>query len=140
MVDITQELVDSFRSAMRAFSDDTKWPDDIVSQALCEADVETGSTRWGGYKDDCKNFKRRGMFYFAAHWLSSTYGSAGASDPSNISPEARLNVSSKSVGDESIGYRITAIQTTGDDWLSTTSYGVQYLRLRDRAGAGAVCV
>ena len=33
---------------------------------------------------------------------------------------ARLNVASKSVGDESVGYRVTAMENTSDDFLSTT--------------------
>lgn len=137
---IDATLIASFRSAMRAFSDDTVWPDDVVEQALCEADAETGSKRWGAFQDVCSNFKRRGMFYFAAHWLASTYINQNASDPSVISPSARLNIASKSVGDESVTYRVGAIQKTEDDWLSLTNYGVQYLRLRGRAGKGAVAV
>lgn len=139
-LDITPEIIASFRNSQRAFRDPVKWPDDIVEQALCEGDAETGSDRWGAFQDICSNFKRRGMFYYAAHWLASTYLNQSAEDPSNISPIARLNTSGKSVGDESIQYRITEIQNTGDDWLSTTNYGVQYLRLRKRAGMGAVAV
>ena len=139
-VPITLELITAFRNSPqgRAFGD--KWPDDVVEAALCEADAETGSSRWGTYQDDCRNFKRRGMFYFAAHWLAVTYLTQDASDPSNISPIARLNVAAKSVGDESVTYRVGAIQKTEDDWLSLTNYGVQYLRLRGRAGKGAVAV
>ena len=141
-VPITPELITAFRESSqgRAFADDVKWPDDVVEDALCEADVETGSKRWGTYTDDCRNFKRRGMFYFAAHWLAVTYLTQDASDPSNISPTARLNVAAKSVGDESVTYRVGAIQKTEDDWLSLTNYGVQYLRLRGRAVKGAVAV
>jgi hypothetical protein len=136
-MEITPEIIASFREAMKAFGDAAKWPDDVVEMALCEANAETGGSGWGVYQDLCSNFKRRGMYYYAAHWLSSTYLAQNASDPSNISPIARLNTSGKSVGDESIQYRITEIQNTGDDWLSTTIYGTQYLRLRRRAGMGA---
>lgn len=141
-VPITPELITAFRESSqgRAFADDVKWPDDVVEDALCEADAETGSKRWGTYTDDCRNFKRRGMFYFAAHWLAVTYQTQDASDPSSISPTARLNVAAKSVGDESVTYRVGAIQKTEDDWLSLTNYGVQYLRLRGRASKGAVAV
>lgn len=139
-VEITTEIITSFRTVMPAFSDNTVWPDVIVEQALCEADVETGSSRWGTFVDNCRNFKRRGMFYFAAHWLATTYINQDASDPAVISPSARLNIAAKSVGDESVTYRVGAIQDTEDDWLSLTNYGVQYLRLRGRAGKGAVAV
>lgn len=137
-LEITPAIIASFRIAQPAFGDVTKWPDSVVGESLCEADAETGGRGWGAFEDLCSNFKRRGMYYFAAHWLASTYLTGDASDPSNISPGARLNLSGKSVGDESVQYRITAIQNTGDDWLSTTIYGTQYLRLRRRAGMGAI--
>ena len=140
-MDITTEVIAAFRDRMKAFADDTKWPDEVVSLALCEGDTATGNAcRWGPYVDECHNFKQRGMFYYAAHWLSSFYGRGGAADPGAVTPEARLNVSGKSVGDESINYRITAIQSTGADWLSTTIYGVQYWMLQQRAGMGAMAV
>lgn len=133
-------MVDAFRARMPGFSNSTTWPFNAVEMALCEAIQETNEKRWGKYKDECGNFRQRGIFFFAAHWLSSTYVTGSASDASNINPSARLNLSGKSVGDESVEYRITAIQSTGDDWLSTTIYGTQFLRLRQRAGMGCVAV
>ncbi|CAM0043700.1 virion structural protein [Vibrio phage K435] len=135
--DITAEVIAAFRDDMAAFTDDTDWPDDIVEQALCEADAETGGRGWGSFKLECRNFKKRGMFYYAAHWLATTYIDQTAENPSNISPSARLNVAAKSVGDESVQYRVGALQSTEDDFLSLTNYGVQYLRLRKRAAMGA---
>ena len=140
MVDITAAVVTSFRGSQKAFADLTKWPDDVVEQALCEANAETGGRGWGAYQDACGNFKQRGMFYFAAHWLATTYLNQTAADKAAISPTARLNVASKSVGDESVTYRVGAIQATEEDWLSLTNYGVQFLRLRRRAGMGALAV
>lgn len=137
---IDAALIASFRLAQPAFTDVVKWPDSVVTGALCEADSETGGKGWGAFEDICSNFKRRGMFFFAAHWLSITYLSGDASDPSVISPTARLNTAAKSVGDESITFRVGAIQSTEDDWLSLSNYGVQYLRLRRRAGMGALAV
>jgi hypothetical protein len=135
---ITQAMIDSFRAEFFAFSDVTKWPDALISCALCEADAETGSSRWGAYEDECHNFKRRGMFYFAAHWLSTNYGTAGVTaDPAS---EARLNVQSKSVGDESIEFRVPKMMDVGSDWLTFTVYGQQFYRLRRRAGMGAIAL
>ena len=134
---INNEVITLFRTEMAAFTDESSWPDDIVEQALCEADSETGSRGWGKFKAECRNFKKRGMFYYAAHWLATTYVDQTATDASNVSPSARLNVASKSVGDESVTYRVGAIQSTEDDYLSLTNYGVQYLRLRKRAAMGA---
>lgn len=139
-VEITPAIITSFRQRHQAYTDVTRWPDDIVTDALIEADAETGSNRWGAFNDDGRNFKRRGMFLYAAHWMAVEYLQQTAADPTAVSPTARLNVASKSVGDESIGYRIGAIQETENDWLSLTNYGVQYLRLRGRAGKGAVAV
>jgi hypothetical protein len=138
-VEITQEIIDAFRASKPAFSDVTKWPDEVVTEAFCEAFPECGGRGWGVFDvTDCQNFKRRGVFLFAAHWLSIEYTTgAGATDPTSVNPTARLNVAAKSVRDESVTYRVGAIQTTADDYLSLSNYGVQYLRLRRRAGMGA---
>ena len=134
---IDDALIGSFRAEMKAFTSDTIWPSDIIEQSLYDADSETGGRDWGAFKNESRNFKRRGLFFLAAHWLVTTYVDQTAADASNISPSARLNVASKSVGDESVTYRVGAIQSTEDDYLSLTNYGVQYLRLRKRAGMGA---
>lgn len=138
MIEITPAIIASFRLAQPAFTDDVKWPDAIVEMALCEADVETGGSGWGAFEDVCTNFKRRGMYLFAAHYLIVSYP-RGAADSSDMQLDAKLNVAAKSVGDESVTFRVGAIQDTGDDWLSLTNFGVQYLRLRRRvSGARAV--
>lgn len=137
-MNITDEMVAAFRDQFKDFADLTKWPDDVVKLALCEADTETGGRGWGAYQDVCQNFKRRGMFYFAAAWLSSNYGEGGVEN--GIASEARLNVASKSIGDESIAYRVPAMMEVNNDWLTYTVYGQQFYRLRKRAGMGARAV
>ncbi len=139
-MEITNEILSQFRLNYPEFSNVTIWPDIVVNKALCEGDAETGSSRWGGYENDCHNFKQRGMFLFAAHWLATTYINQDATDPTVVDPETRLNVQSKTVGDESVAYRVPSILGLGDDWLSTSNYGVQFFRLRKRAGMGAVAV
>ncbi len=141
-MDITAAIITSFRTAYPAFSELATWPDSVVSMALCEGDAESGGKNWGGYEDDCHNFKQRGMFLFAAHWLASTYPS-GAVDDSNMSGTAKNQVASKSVGDESVSYAVMApsnIADAGDGWLASTSFGQQFMRLRRRAGMGALAV
>lgn len=133
-------MIAAFRDRMKGFTSTDDWPDEIIEDSLCEAIEETSKARWGEYADECGNFRQRGIFYFAAHWLSSMYLLGTASDPSAIPSAARLNLSGKSVGDESVQYRITAIESTMNDWLSTTIYGVQFMRLRNRAGMGAVAL
>lgn len=122
---------------MQAFADTTKFPDSLIQYALCEADSETGSSRWGIYQAECHNLKQRGLFYYAAHWLSVYYPNGVDSD---VNQEARLNVASKTVGDESISYRVPAMLEVSNDWLTWSVYGQQYYRLRKRVGMGALAV
>jgi hypothetical protein len=121
----------------QSFADTTKYPDSLIHYALCEADNETGGAGWGAYQEDCHNFKQRGLFYYAAAWLTTFFpdGIDGAA-----AGEARLNVASKSVGDESIAYRVAAIMDAGNDFLTYTVYGQAFYRLRKRAGMGARAV
>ncbi|MFT0547489.1 DUF4054 domain-containing protein [Allopusillimonas ginsengisoli] len=134
-MDITPAIITDFRGYFNgAFSDAQKWTDDVVSDLLCQADSETGGSGWGAFELDCHNFKRKGMYYFAAAWLSFLYGK----DPANgIDLIARLNVQSKQIGDESVAYRVPAMMEVNNDALTYTSYGQAFYRLRKRAGMGA---
>jgi hypothetical protein len=139
-MDITAEIITSFRTAYPAFSDAATWPDATLTKALCEGDVETGGKNWGAYEDDCHNFKQRGMFLFAAHWLAVTYPK-GATDPTTQSGSAKNTVTSKSVGDESVSFGAASVADIGDSgngWLASTGFGQQFMRLRKRAGMGAL--
>lgn len=132
MVNVNSDVVADFRRMLPAFSDPNEWPAQIIEQFLIEADGETGASAWGEFKiGDMRSNKRKGMFYFCAHQLASFYGES-ANDPSAVESSARLNIASKSIGDESVSYRITAMENTSDDYLSTTIYGVNYVRLRRR--------
>lgn len=137
---ITPEMIAAFRSnpVFKAFADPVKWHDEYIVEALCEAGTETGSSRWGALELTCDNFKWRGMQYFAAHWLATNFATLGASGTPNS--EARLNVAQKSVGDESIAYRVPQMMDAGTDWLTYTNYGQQFYRLKKRAGMGAKAV
>lgn len=132
---ITPAIVTDFRTFLNGqFSDEGKWPDDIIIDVLCEADAETGGSGWGAFALECDNFKRRGMYLFAAHWLTFFYGDNPANGVGGI---ARLNTQSKQVGDESISYRVASMMDAGNDALTYTVYGQQFYRLRRRAGMGA---
>lgn len=135
---ITAQIVDDFRAFYPEFASVTVWPDNAVTQALEEGDAETGR-RWGRYLDPRvgQSIKKRGMFAFAAHQLvmrqRAQLGDVGAA----------YAVSGKSVGDESTSYAVPSI--TADDLtvngdLPLTHYGVAFLRLRRRAGTGAVMI
>ncbi len=133
---ITPEIIADFRSYFNGqFSDAQKWSDELLKDVLCQADSETGVMEWGPFKvGDCHNFKRRGMYHFAAAYLTNFYGD----DPADgISSEAHLNVAGKSVGDESIQYRVAAMMDAGNDFLTFTAYGQEFYRLRRRAYRGA---
>lgn len=139
-MDITNAIVADFRGtpSMVAFSDTTKWPDSFIVEALCQADAETGSSRWGPFDTDCHNLKKRGMYLYAAAWLVNNFLDSGPLV--SASGEARLNVAAKSIGDESITYRTPSMLSAIDDWLSFSHYGTQFMRLRKRVGMGAVAV
>ncbi len=134
-MNITPDIVADFRGAFNGqFGDVEKWSDGIIADVLCEADSETGGSGWGPFSLDCHNFKRRGMYLFAAHWLTFFYGDDPAGGVNGI---ARLNTQSKQVGDESISYRVASMMDAGNDALTYTVYGQQFYRLRRRAGMGA---
>ena len=126
---ITPEIVADFRAAYPLFSSLVDWPDSVVTPALCEGDAKTNGCLWGTFVlGDCSSRKRRGMYLYAAHLLVTTYPS-GAGDSSEQSPYQRSKVQSKSVGDESISYAVAMPGSVGDEWLSSTQFGQQFLRM-----------
>ncbi|HEN3587085.1 DUF4054 domain-containing protein [Yersinia enterocolitica] len=135
-MDITAQIVADFREYYPEFSDITLWPEREVTQALEEGDSETGQ-RWLKYHASPASIKKRGLFAFAAHRLvmrkRAIDGDVGAA----------YAISSKSVGDESTSFAVPAV--TADDLningdLPLTTYGVEFLRLRRRAGTGGMMV
>lgn len=134
---ITSEVILAFREQQRLFCNPILWPVSVITEALCEGDAETGGSGWGVYEDLCGNFKQRGMFYYAAHWLATTYP-RGAASLSDVSAQAGGAETSKSVSDESVSIAKgdTAAMGVGDIWLASTSFGQQWLRMRRRAGRG----
>lgn len=127
-------VIDDFRLKYTVFNGIS---DPVVEDALCEADAETGGKGWGSYVNECTNFKQRGMFLYAAHYLASTYPNSDESVMSGASVSA---VQSKSVGDESVTFAVPVASNQGDAWLSSTAFGQQFIRLRRRAGMGARAV
>lgn len=140
-MDITAKIVTDFRTYYPEFKDTTRWPDDEVILALEEGDSETGK-RWLGYYDRPASIKKRGMFAFAAHRLIMRRRAMGE-DGEGGDAGAAYAISGKSVGDESTSFAVPSTsmeeQTINGD-LPLTSYGVEFLRLRRRAGTGALMV
>lgn len=142
MIEITQEIIDNFRVFVPAFRDKNKWSDIGIQFRMEEADSDTGGAIWGEFRlDNNRNAKKRAMFYLTAHYLVSYYGVAGdVLDQTAVTPEARLNVSSQQVGDESLTYRITEMEPTVTDFISTTIYGTMYMAVRKQVCVGAFAV
>lgn len=138
MTDITAAVIADFRVAYPNYSSIIDYPDPVVTDCLCDGDVETGGSAWGDYvESDCKNQKRRGMFLYAAHCIAVNFSSAGSGDKNTAQSGA---MSSKTVGDESITVQTGAIKNIGDAWLSSTSFGQQFSRLSRRMGQGVFLV
>lgn len=136
---ITPEILAEFRAYFGGrYSNATTWPDGLMYDILYQADFETAGSGWGPYDTGFPySLKKAGMFLWAAAYISSMYGD----DPKEpIDPNARLNVAQKSVGDESIGYRVAAMMDAGNDFLTYTTFGQEFYRLRKRAYLGARAV
>lgn len=139
-MEITQSIIDDFRSHERAFNSTADWPRDIVTDALYEADAETGGKNWGAYQFEPASIKARGMFLYAAHLLISTYP-LGAKDQTAVNAATQSIVSSKSVADESVSFAVPAdVGTSGNAWLASTQFGQRFMRLRRRVGMGAIAL
>lgn len=138
-MEITAAIIADFRGAMEGFSNTEAFPDAKVRRALCKADKETGSSRWGNY-EEC-SLKQEGLFNFAAYWLDKSRsatnavkggGSAGATGP----------VTSKSIGKASqsfAGPPIKSVNGFADASLAGNFYGQEFIRLRNKL-IGAVAV
>ncbi|WP_229015726.1 MULTISPECIES: DUF4054 domain-containing protein [Photorhabdus] len=135
-MEITAQIMTDFREYYPEFSNVETWSDKNVIQALEEGDSETGK-RWLKYNARPASIKKRGMFAFAAHQLvmrkRAINGDVGAA----------YAISSKSVGDESTSFAVPSV--TSDELiingnLPLTSYGLEFLRLRRRAGTGGMMI
>lgn len=141
-MDITADVVSAFREFYPEFSDKDDWSDDLLTKHLRVADQETGSSRWGKYsKDPGPNFKAQGLFAYAAHRAVISNAAKRAVEAGGT-PGSPAQVESKSVNDESVSYAVhrpessAGAASAGD--LPSTIYGQEFLRLRQRAGMGAV--
>lgn len=140
-MEITSRIVSDFRVYYPEFGDSAIWPDNEVVLALEEGDSETGK-RWLAYNARPASIKKRGLFAFAAHRLIMRRRQSGE-DGKGGDAGAVYAISGKSVGDESTSFAVPSTsmeeQTVNGD-LPMTSYGVEFLRLRRRAGTGATCL
>ena len=143
-MEITDQIISDFREWYDEFSDTTVWSNPSVKKALCKADFQTGSSRWGSYKfeDMCGNFKALGLFSYAAHILSISNAAKKTTQSGQIAT-AIAPVSSKSVASESVGFARSSggVSSTGfDDLLNSTVYGQEYLGYWNTASQGPLMV
>ncbi|MGJ8524171.1 hypothetical protein R84981_002890 [Carnimonas sp. R-84981] len=141
-LDINDDILNEFLKTYPEF-DQESFPRPMVVAALEDADVETGSA-WGKYhsKRVRHSLKKRGMFSWAAHWLAfrSTQIASAKGGDGVASAAFMYPTTSESVGDESISFGVPAVTTedqANNGTLNLTPYGIEFLRLRNRATAGA---
>ncbi|MCE8034613.1 DUF4054 domain-containing protein [Billgrantia tianxiuensis] len=138
-MDITPDIVSAFRAYYPGFADADDWPDATVTRYLEEADDETGK-RWGEY--GARGIKKRGMFAFAAHRLVLAKA-ADIAVANGGTPAAPARLASKSIGGESASFAVptpSAAEQERYGDLLTTIYGLEFIRLRQRAAMGGVMV
>ncbi|AUR83647.1 head completion adaptor [Vibrio phage 1.038.O._10N.286.51.C2] len=143
-MEITDQVISDFREWYDEFSDTTVWSNPSVKKALCKADFQTGSSRWGSYvyADMCGSFKALGLFAYAAHILSISNAAKKTTQMGQIASSV-APVSSKSVASESVGFARSSGRPNSngfDDLLASTVYGQEYLGYWNAASQGAVMV
>jgi len=143
-MEITSSIVSDFRDYYDQFSDSTKYSDKAITKALCKADWQTGSSRWGAYKYEnyCGNTKALGLFSFAAHILSIDEAAKRTSSKGQIATSL-APVSGKSVSTESVSFSRSAPAGGGngfEDLLNTTVYGQEFIGYRNAVSMSPVMV
>lgn len=143
-MEITAQIVSEFREFYPEFNKKIDWSDAILTKFLSLADEETNSSRWGNYTKSGVTYtlKKQGMFAYAAHRVVLQARATQIVRNGGVAP-GPSQVQSKTVGDESITY-VAAVpdynQSVAAGDLRATIYGVEFSKLRNRAGMGAVVV
>lgn len=138
---IDDAMVADFRAFYPEFSDTTKYPDAMIKRALGVAFDEAGGCSWGSWEDPNLpySFWKRGVYALAAFYLSLWAGQAAAGGGA-VTPGFQTG---KTVRDESVAFAAPSAVTNaaqGDYLFSLSPYGLEWLRLRNRAGMGARAV
>lgn len=119
----------TFRIRFPEFADNTEYPDARVQIFLDDAQNDLGNdeSRWNGKYD-------KAHAYLAAHLL--TVGSKTELGESNANSGA---VTSKSAGGVSVSKSVVAKDRSDlDDWYMSTSYGQQFLIIRNLCFVGVM--
>jgi len=119
-----------FRARFPEFSDVVEFPDARIQLFLDDAvliHIGDDENRWGGKYNTAHA-------YLAAHLLFIGTNTEVGSTAANVGP-----VSSKSAGGVSVTKAVVAKdRSEGDDFYSSTSYGQQFIVIRDRCFAGVL--
>lgn len=121
--------VADFRTRFPEFSDDTEYPDARIQLFLDDAaeDIGTDEDRWCGKYD-------RAQCYLGAHLLSK-----GTATEVGDTSATSGTITSKSAGGVSLSRSSVAKDLSiQDDFYSTTSYGQQFLIIRNTCFVGVL--
>lgn len=121
--------VATFRARFPEFSDNTEYPDARIQIFLDDAaeDIGTDETRWCGKYD-------RAQAYLAAHYLYVNTATEAGDASAKAGP-----ISSKTAGGVSVSRAVVAKDRSDQDsFYSTTSYGQQFLIIRNTCFVGVM--
>jgi hypothetical protein len=144
--DVTIDLttVADFRAFYSEFADAVKWTDAAILRALHVSIGDIGGcgcSGWGTYFP--YSILQMAWFALTAHNLTFDKIRADAVNGTGSASTPYVQ-SSKSIRDESVSQSIPGFVTGGasawDYLLSLTPYGIDFLKYRNRAGMGAICV
>ena len=98
-----------------------------VQVFIDDAELELNETCWG-------DLYNKGLSYLTAHFLSLGEGSSnGDANPQNV-------LTSRSVGDVSVGFQAASTLSTDEAYFGSTVYGQEYWRMLMQVGMGAVAI
>tara|TARA_R110000851_G_scaffold96792_2_gene209931 strand:+ start:17206 stop:17592 length:387 start_codon:yes stop_codon:yes gene_type:complete len=121
--------VSDFRTRLPEYSDNTEYPDPRIQLFLDDAAEDIGSdeNRW------CGKYNRAHCYLGAHLLLKGTATEVGDTSSSSGS------ISSKSAGGVSVGRAVVAKDRSDlDDFYASTSYGQQFLSIRNTCLVGVL--
>ena len=116
------------------FSDETLYTNSRIAEQLSEAELEVTEVTYAVYY-------RRAAYYLTAHLLSlfvSTVIKAELAPGSSAMTSTIGMITSASVGDLSKAIETPEYSKADDKWYSSTRFGQEYLRLRNKMCKGGL--
>lgn len=126
--------VATFRTLLPEFANTTTFPDAVIQFNITLAINSLNPRVWG-------DRLQAGVLYYAAHYVAlaaaRTAAAAGAA-PGTIIGLVPGIMTSKSVGGVSASYDVSVGRTEGGGVFNLTTYGLEYLTLRDTVAVGVI--